>query len=260
LPVLLTQSKTLNTILLILNKDSGDTMAINFTDVLLLTTDLILIIIVVYLADRLRKLKKNAVPAEEKQSPAAIPQEVKPDIPAIKTDEPEKAELKPGNEQIATVSPASSEPAPKKDELEDRLLEELHAIPSEVKPQIGALEPGTLKLEDEPPGENQTGMEPGTKPGKVRKSRKKRSISKKAASTGGAEQTQNGESKAMPGKKAGRKKKAAEPAVQIAEAKPVQEAVKEEKAEVSVKEEKPEVFVKEEKPEVSKEPQKDMLF
>jgi hypothetical protein len=229
-------------------------MAINFTstEALLLITDLILIIIVVYLADRLRKIKKNAGPAEEKQSPrTAAPLEIKPDIPVIKTDESEKAELKPGDEKTAAASPASSEPAPKKDELEDRLLEELHAIPSEVKPETETAEPGTLKLEDEPPGENPTGTEPGdAKPGKVRKPRKKRSKSKKAASTG----------EAAPGKKAGRKKRAAEPAGLMVEAKPAQEAIKEEKTEVDVKEEKPEVFVKEEKPEVSKEPQKDTLF
>ncbi len=208
-------------------------MVIN-TEVLLLITDFILIIIVVYLLDRLRKIKKNVESVEVKQSPeTAVSLEVKPDLSVVKIEAQEKAELKPGNEQIATASPASSEPAPKKDELEDRLLEELHAIPSEVKPQIGALEPGTLKLEDEPPGD--------AKPGKVRKSRKKRSKSKKAASTG----------EAIPGKKAGRTKKAAEPAGQIVEAKPEQETVTEEKVEV---------FVKEEKPEELKEPQKDTLF
>lgn len=219
-------------------------MAINltFTEVLLIT-DFILIIMVVYLLDRLRKIKKNVESAEGKPSlETAVPLEVKPDLSVVKIEVQEKAELKPGNEQIATASPASPEPAPKKDELEDRLLEELHAIPSEAKPETGALEPGTLKLEDEPPGD--------TNPEKVRKPRKKRSKSKKAASTG----------EAASGKEARRTKKAAEPAVQIAEIKPAQEAAKEEKAEVGIKEEKPEVFVKEEKPEVPKEPQKDTLF
>ncbi len=216
-------------------------MAIN--EVLLLITDFILIIIVVYLLDRLRKIKKNVESAEGKQSlVTAVPLEVKPDLSVVKIEAQEKVELKPRDEPTAIASPSSSEPVPKMDELEDRLLEELHAIPSEVKPETGSLEPVPLKLEDEPPGD--------AKPEKVRKPRKKKSKSKKAAGTG----------EAVPGKKAGRKKKATEPAVQIAEAKPVQEAVKEEKAEVGVKEEKPEVFVEEEKPEVSKEPQKDTLF
>ncbi len=236
-------------------------MAINFTEVLLFT-DLILIIIVVYLLDLLRKIKKNIKPTEGKQpSETAVPLEVKPDLSVVKIDKPEKAELKPGDEQIVAASAENSEPAPQKDELEDRLLEELHAIPSEVKPETETAEPSTLKLEDEPPEENPAGTEPGdAKPGKVRKSRKKRSKSKKAASTGEDEQTQNGETKSAPGKKAGRKKKAAEQAGQMVEAKPAQEIVKDEKAEVVVKEEKAEEIMKIEKPEESKEPQKDSLF
>ncbi|VVB91256.1 Uncharacterised protein [uncultured archaeon] len=227
-------------------------MAINFIEVLLLTTDLILIIIVVYLLDRLRKIKKDAKPAEEKQSPeTAALLEVKPDISVIKIDKPEKAEIKPRDELTASASPANSEPAPRKDELEDRLLEELHAIPSEVKSETETTEPVTLKLEDEPPGENPAGTEPGdAKPGKVRKPKKKRSKSKKAASTG----------EAAPWKKAGRKKRAAEPAGLMVEAKPAQEIVKEEKAEEIVKKENVEELVKEEKPEEPMEPQKETLF
>ncbi len=243
-------------------------MAINFTEVLL-TTDLILIIIVVYLLNLLRKIKKNAKPAEEKQSPeTAVPLEVKPDLSVVKIEEPEKAELKPGDEQTVAASPVNSESTSKKDELEDRLLEELHAIPSEVKSKIETTEPGTLKLEDEPPGENPADMEPGNaKPGKVRKPRKKRSKSKKA--TGGAAQNVDEETKVAPGKKAGRKKKAAEQAGQMVEAKPAQEIVgeekpkeivKEEKPKEIVKEEEPKEIVKEEKPEELKEPQKDSLF
>ncbi len=236
-------------------------MATN-TEAFLLITDFILIIIVVYLLDRLRKIKKNVKSAEEKQSPeTAIPLEVKPDLSVVKIDKPEKAELKPGDEQTVSASSVNPEPAPKQDELEDRLLEELHAIPSEAKSETETREPGTLKLEDEPPGENPAGTEPGdAKPGKVRKPRKKRSKSKKAASTGEDEQTQNGESKAATGKKAGKKKKVAEQAGQIVEAKPAQEIVKDEKAEVVVKEEKAEEIMKIEKPEESKEPQKDSLF
>jgi hypothetical protein len=239
-------------------------MAINltFTEALLLTTDLILIIIVVYLVDRLRKIKKNAKPAEEKQpSETAALLEVKPDISVVKIDKPEKAEIKPGDELTASASPANSEPAPRKDELEDRLLEELHAIPSEVKSEKETTEPGTLKLEDEPPGENPAGIEPGTpKQEKVRKPRKKKSKSRKTSSTGGAEQTLNGETEAAAGKKAGRKKKAAEQAGQLVEAKPAQEIVKEEKAEEIVKTEKVEELVKEETPEEPMEPQKETLF
>lgn len=239
-------------------------MAIDLTstEALLLITDLILIIIVVYLVDRLRKMKKNTKPAEEKQSlETAVPLEVKPDLSVVKINKPEKAELKPGDEQTVSASPVNPEPAPKQDELEDRLLEELHAMPSGVKPETEPTEPGTLKLEDEPPGESPAGTEPGdAEPGKVRKPRKKRSKSKKAASTGGDEQTQNGESKAAPGKKAGRKKKAAEQAGQTVEAKPAQEIVKDEKAEAVVKEEKAEEAVKIEKPEDLKEPPKDSLF
>lgn len=241
-------------------------MAINLTSIeaLLLITDLILIIIVVYLADRLRKIKKNAKPveekhAEERQSPeTATLLEAKPDISVIKIDKPEKAEIKPGDEPIVSASPANSEPASGKDELEDRLLEELHAIPSEVKSETETKEPGTLKLEDEPLGENPAGTEPGdAKPGKVRKPRKKRS--KKTSSTGGAAQTVNGEAKPASGKKEGRKKKVTEQAGQIVEVKPAQEIVKEEKAQEIVKEE-PKEIVKEEKPEELKEPQKDSLF
>ena len=67
-------------------------MAINFTEVLL-TTDLILIIIVVYLLDRLRKTKKNVESVEKKQSlETAVPLEVKPDLSVVKIDKPEKAE------------------------------------------------------------------------------------------------------------------------------------------------------------------------
>ncbi len=245
-------------------------MAIYFTstEVLLLTTDLILIIIVVYLSDRLRKTKKNVEHTKEKQSPeTAVPLEVKPDLSVVKIEAQEKAELKPGDELTVAASPVSSESAPKKDELEDRLLEELHAIPSEVKSETETMEPGKLKLEDEPPEEKPADMETGNaKPGKVRKPRKKRSKSKNAANTAGATQTMNGETKAAPGKKAGRKKKADEQAGQMVETKPAQEIVKEEKPEEVVKEkpeevvkEKPEEVVKE-KPEESKEPQKDSLF
>lgn len=238
-------------------------MAINltFTEALLLTTDLILIIIVVYLLDRLRKIKKNVKPVEVNQSPEmAVPLEVKPDLSVVKIDKPEKAKIKPGDGQTVSASPANSEPAPKQDELEDRLLEELHAIPSEAKSVTETAEPGTLKLEDEPPGEIPTDIEPeDAKPGKVRNPRKKKSKSKKAANTGGAAQTLNGETKAAPGKKAGRKKKAAE-AGQMVEAKPAQEIVKDEKAEAVVKEEKAEEIMKIEKPEDLKEPQKDSLF
>ncbi len=239
-------------------------MAINFTftEVLLLTTDLILIIIVVYLLALLRKTKKNVEHAKEIQSPeTAVPLEVKPDLSVVKIEEPEKAELKPGDEQTVAASPVSSESTPKKDELEDRLLEELHAIPSKVKSEIETTEPGTLKLEDEPPGENPAGMEPeDAKPGKVRKPRKKRSKSKKAANTGGAAQIADEETKSAAGKRTGKKKKAAEQAGQMVEAKPAQEIVKEEKAEEIVKEEKAEEIVKEEKAEELKEPQKDSLF
>ena len=222
-------------------------MAINLTstEVLLLITDLILMIIVVYLLDRLRKIKKSVEPAEMKQSPeTVVPLEVKPDLSVVKIEVQEKAEPKPGDQQTALASLVSSEPAPKKDELEDRLLEELHAIPSEVKPETETAEPVTLKLEDEPPEENpaDTESESGdTKPGKVRKPRKKRSKSKKTAST----------AEAASGKKAGGKKKATEPAVQMAETKPAQEAVKEEKAEIGAEEDKPEIPM---------EPQKDSLF
>lgn len=236
-------------------------MAINLIEVLLLT-DLVLIIIVVYLADRLRKIKNIAKPAEEKQSPeTAAPLEAKPDISVIKIEKMEKAELKSADEMTVSASPANSESAPKKDELEDRLLEELHAMPSEVKPETGALEPGTLKLEDEPPGENPVGIEPGTpKQEKVRKSRKKQNKGKKATSTGGAAQTLNGETKAAAGKKAGRKKKAAEQAGQMVEIKPAQEVVKEERPEEIVKKENVEELRKEEKPEEPMEPQKETLF
>ncbi len=239
-------------------------MAINLisTEVLLLITDLILIIIVVYLLDRLRKIKKNVESEEKKQSPeSAVPLEVKPDLSVVKIDKTEQAEPEPGDKLTVAASPVSPEPAPKKDELEDRLLEELHAIPSEVKPETKTAEPGTLMLEDEPPGENPTDTEPeDAKPGKVRKPRKKRSKSKKTSSTGEAAQTPNGETKVAAGKKSGRRKNAAEQAGQMVEAKPAQETAKDEKAEAVVKEEKPEEVVKEEKPEELKEPQKDSLF
>ena len=206
----------------------------------------------------------------------------------VKIDKPEKAELKSGDEQTVAASPVSLESTPNEDELEDRLLEELHAIPSEVKSETETTEPGTLKLEDEPPEENPAGTEPeDAKPGKVRKPRKKRSKSKKAANTEGAAQTADEETKSAAGKRTGKKKKVAEQAGQMVEAKPAQEivkeekpeevvkeekpeevvkeekpeeVVKEEKPEEIVKEEKPEEIVKEEKPEESKEPQKDSLF
>ncbi|SNQ60603.1 hypothetical protein [Candidatus Methanoperedens nitratireducens] len=249
-------------------------MAIDLTstEALLLITDLILIIIVVYLVDRLRKIKKNTKTAEEKQSlETAVPLEVKPDLSVVKINKPEKAELKPGDGQTVLASPVNTEPAPEQDELEDRLLEELHAIPSEVKSETETKEPGILKLEDEPPGENPAGTVLGdAKPGKVRKPRrKKRSKSKKAADSGEAAQTVNGETKPAAGKKAGRKKKVAEQAGQIVEVKPAQEIVKEEnadavvkveKAEEIVKEEKPEVPVEEKKPEELKDSKKDSLF
>ncbi len=81
-------------------------MAIDLTstEALLLITDLILIIIVVYLADRLRKIKKNTKPTEEKQSlETVVPLEVKPDLSVVKINKPEKAELKPGDEVLVRL-------------------------------------------------------------------------------------------------------------------------------------------------------------
>lgn len=252
-------------------------MAINLTstEALLLITDLILIIMVVYLLDRLRKIKKNVGSAEKTQSPeTAVPLEVKPDLSIVKIDKPEKAEPKTQSETAVTASAVSSESTLNKDELEDRLLEELHAIPSGVKSDTETKEPGTLKLEDELPGENQDDIETGdAKPEKARKSRKKKSKSKKTSGAGEAAQTLSGETKVASGKKLGRRKKAAEQTGQMVEtkveAKPAQEIAKEENAEAVVKVEKAEEIVKEEKPEVPveekkqeelKEPQKDSLF
>jgi hypothetical protein len=263
-----------------LNKE-GDIMALTSLEILLLIADLVLIIIVVFLLIRLRESKKKSEPEKEKESTgsaATAHQELKSDTPEIKTPDLVPAEKTiekqtyPGGEikteekggfedkqpeKTITVAGSGYEATLKKDELEsgveskidiqeelkleDKPPEETPAIPSDTESKIEARE--GLKLEDDVL-EKASGESETLKPGKPRKPRKKNSKKTKAAKKGpeGAiKDILEGENKAAPRKKSGRKKKAVVQEGQTAGT---------EAAEVIVKEEKTE----------EKEPQQESLF